>query len=114
MTDCLFCKIRDGKIPAKIVHEDDRCIAFNDINPQAPLHSLIVPRKHIPTLLDLTPDDNALVGHLHQVAVKLTRAAGFADGGFRVLFNCNRDAGQSVWHLHMHVLGGRPLGWPPG
>ena len=114
MADCLFCKIRDGAIPAKIVHQDDRCIAFDDINPQAPLHSLIVPRKHIPTMLDLTADDNALVGHLHQIAVQLARAAGYADEGFRTVFNCNRAAGQSVWHLHMHVLGGRSFGWPPG
>lgn len=112
--DCLFCKIRDGQVPAKIVHEDERCIAFRDINPQAPLHALVVPRKHIPTLLDLTPDDNALVGHLYQVANKLAQEAGVADDGFRTVFNCGRSAGQSVWHLHLHVLGGRPFGWPPG
>ena len=112
--DCLFCKIRDGQVPAKIVHEDERAIAFRDINPQAPLHALVVPRKHIPTLLDLTPDDNALIGHLYQVAVKLAREAGFADDGFRTVFNCGKNAGQSVWHLHLHVLGGRTFAWPPG
>jgi histidine triad (HIT) family protein len=114
MTDCLFCKIRDGIIPAKLVYEDDRAIAFKDINPQAPLHALVVTRKHIPTLLDLTPDDEALVGHMHLIAVKLAREAGHSDDGFRVLFNCNRAAGQTVWHLHLHVLAGRTLGWPPG
>lgn len=114
MPDCLFCKIRDGGIPAKLVHEDDRCIAFHDINPQAPLHVLVVPRKHIPTLLDLTADDNALVGHLHQVAAKIARDHGHADDGFRTVFNCGRLAGQSVWHIHLHILAGRGLGWPPG
>jgi len=114
MADCLFCKIRDGSIPAKKVHEDDRCIAFLDINPQAPLHALIIPRKHIPTLIDLTPDDDALVGHLHEVAVKLAKDAGYAEAGFRTVFNCGRGAGQSVWHIHLHVLAGRPLAWPPG
>lgn len=114
MTDCLFCKIRDGKLPAQLIHEDERCIAFKDINPQAPLHALVVPRKHIATLLDLGPDDDALIGHLHRVASRLTREAGYADDGFRVLFNTNLAAGQSVWHIHLHVLAGRPLGWPPG
>ncbi len=114
MTDCLFCKIRDGALPAKLIYEDDRAIAFRDINPQAPLHALVVTRKHIPTLLDLTPDDEALVGHLHLVAVRLAREAGFADDGFRTVFNCNKAAGQTVWHLHLHVLGGRTFGWPPG
>lgn len=114
MADCLFCKIRDGAIPAKRVHEDDRCIAFLDINPQAPLHALVVPRKHIASLLDLGPEDHELVGHMHGVAVQIARANGHADDGFRVLFNTGRNAGQSVWHIHLHVLGGRPLGWPPG
>jgi histidine triad (HIT) family protein len=112
--ECLFCKIRDGELKAALLHEDDRCIAFRDINPQAPMHFLVVPRRHIPTLLDLLPEDDALVGHLHQVAVKLARQEGQADAGFRTVFNCNRAAGQSVWHLHMHVLGGRSLAWPPG
>ena len=112
--DCLFCKIRDGEVPARILHEDERCIAFRDINPQAPLHALVVPRKHIPTMLDLTPDDNMLVGQLHQVAVKLAREAGFADDGLRTVINCGRSGGQTVWHLHLHVLGGRSLSWPPG
>ena len=111
---CLFCRIVAGEIPAKKVYEDDDVIAFDDINPQAPMHVLIVPRKHIPSLLDLTPDDNALIGHMHQVAVKLAREHGHGDDGFRTLFNCGRLAGQTVWHVHMHVLAGRPLDWPPG
>jgi histidine triad (HIT) family protein len=114
MTDCLFCKIRDGAVPAKTVYEDERSLAFLDINPQAPLHALIIPRKHIPTLLDLTAADEALVGHLQRVAVKLAKDAGHADDGFRTLFNCNRAAGQTVWHVHLHVLAGRSLHWPPG
>ena len=114
MVDCLFCKIRDGAIPAKVIYQDERAVAFNDINPQAPLHALVISRKHIPSLLDLTPEDEALVGHMHLVAVKLARDAGVADEGFRVLFNTNRAAGQTVWHIHLHVLGGRPLAWPPG
>jgi histidine triad (HIT) family protein len=114
VSDCLFCKIRDGGIPAKMVHEDDRSFAFRDINPQAPTHILVVPRKHIPTLNDLGDDDAALVGHLHLVARSVARAEGIADSGYRVLFNTNRGAGQTVFHIHLHLLGGRPLGWPPG
>ena len=112
--DCLFCKIRDGQIPARLLHEDDRAIAFADINPQAPLHALVVSRKHIPALLDLTAEDDALIGHMHRVAANLARSAGYADEGFRTVFNCGRAAGQSVWHIHLHVLAGRPLAWPPG
>jgi histidine triad (HIT) family protein len=114
MSDCLFCKIRDGAIPAKMLHEDERAIAFADVNPQAPLHALVVPRRHVATLNDLVPEDEALVGHLHLVAAKLARDAGFADAGYRTVFNCNRGAGQSVWHIHLHLLGGRALAWPPG
>ncbi len=114
MADCLFCKIRDGAIPSKMAYQDDRCIAFHDINPQAPMHVLVVPRKHVPTLNDLADEDTALVGHLHQVAAKLAREAGHAEAGYRTLFNCNRGAGQTVFHIHLHVLAGRPLGWPPG
>lgn len=114
MADCLFCKIRDGKIPAKLLYQDDRAIAFSDINPQAPFHALVVPRKHVASLLDLTAEDDALVGHIHQVAVRLAREAGHAEAGFRVLMNCGQAAGQTVWHLHLHVLGGRGFAWPPG
>jgi len=114
MADCLFCKIRDGEIPAKLAYEDDRCLAFHDINPQAPLHVLVVPRKHVPTLNDLADEDLPLLGHLHAVAARLARAAGHAETGYRTLFNVNKGAGQTVFHIHLHLLAGRPLGWPPG
>lgn len=112
--DCIFCKIAAGQIPAKLVYTDDLAVAFDDINPQAPTHVLIIPRKHISRTLDLTPDDNALVGHLYQVANKIALQRGIAEGGFRIVTNCNLDAGQSVWHIHLHMLGGRKFGWPPG
>lgn len=114
MIDCLFCKIRDGEIPSTRVYEDDRVLAFRDIRPQAPTHVLVIPRKHIPTLNDVTPDDEALVGHMFVAAAKIARDEGHADTGWRAVFNVNRAAGQTVFHLHLHVLGGRPLSWPPG
>jgi histidine triad (HIT) family protein len=114
MADCLFCKIRDGQIPARLAFEDPQCIAFHDINPQAPMHVLIVPREHIPTLNDLRPEHEALVGHLHSVAARLAREAGHAEAGYRVLFNTNRGAGQTVFHIHLHLVAGRELRWPPG
>jgi len=114
MADCLFCKIAEGKIPAKRVHEDDDVVAFRDINPQAPTHLLVVPRKHIPSLNDLGADDAALVGKLHLVAARLAASEGIAQRGYRTLFNTNADAGQTVFHIHLHLVGGRPLGWPPG
>ena len=113
MADCLFCKIRDGAIPSKQVYQDDRALAFRDINPQAPTHILIIPRKHIPSVNEITEEDDALVGHLHRVAAKLAADEGLT-GGHRVLFNTGPDAGQTVFHLHLHLLGGRQLGWPPG
>lgn len=113
MDDCLFCKIIDGKIPAKKVTEDDRAFAFRDINPQAPTHVLVVPKKHIASLDVLDDGDAALVGHLHVVARKIAADEGLKDG-WRVVFNTGRNAGQTVFHIHLHVLGGRPLGWPPG
>jgi len=112
--DCLFCKIIAGEIPASIIHEDSQLVVFRDIDPQAPQHFLIVPRKHIATTLDLTIDDNGLVGHIYQVAGKLARDLGFAEQGFRVVNNCNDAGGQTVWHLHFHLLGGRNMSWPPG
>lgn len=112
--NCLFCRILNREIPAKVVYEDDRVVALEDINPQAPFHLLILPRKHIRTTLDLTTADDALVGHIFQVAGKLAHDFGFAEDGFRVVNNCNEGAGQSVWHLHFHLLGGRDLAWPPG
>jgi|SRR6478735_1588825 len=112
--DCLFCKIIDGKIPSKKVYEDDRAFAFRDVNPQAPTHVLIVPRQHIASLNDLTEADDALVGYLHRVAQKLAKDEGISDAGYRVLFNTGAHAGQTVFHIHLHLVGGRPLGWPPG
>jgi len=112
--DCLFCKIAAGEIKANVIYQDDTVVAFEDINPQAPTHTLIIPRKHIPTTLDLTPDDEALVGHLCTVAAKLAREKGIDAAGFRLVFNTNRDAGQEVFHIHLHLLGGRKMSWPPG
>jgi histidine triad (HIT) family protein len=111
---CLFCRIRDGEIPAKIVHDDPTCLAFEDIHPQAPLHVLVIPRKHIATALDVAEEDEALIGHLHRVAAAIARARGVAAEGYRTVMNCNAGAGQSVFHVHLHVLGGRPLSWPAG
>ena len=111
---CIFCKIINGDIPAKKVFEDDRLIVIEDIEPQAPNHLLIVPRKHIRTVLDLTTADNELIGHIHQVAGKIAHDLGFADDGFRLVVNCNADGGQIVWHIHFHLLGGRDMAWPPG
>lgn len=114
MAECLFCSIIEGKIPAQKVYEDDNCIAFRDIKPQAPTHVLIVPRKHIPTLNDLKPEDAELVGRLFLVAKQIAASEGVADAGYRTVFNCNAAAGQAVFHIHLHLLGGRNLGWPPG
>jgi histidine triad (HIT) family protein len=114
MTDCLFCKIVAGQIPATLVYEDADLIAFSDINPQAPLHALIVPRRHIATLNDLTPGDDALVGSMFRAAAALARQHGYAERGYRTVFNCNSEAGQTVFHLHLHLLAGRGLTWPPG
>ncbi|MGH9862786.1 MAG: histidine triad nucleotide-binding protein [Candidatus Acidiferrales bacterium] len=112
--DCLFCRILNKEIPSKIVHEDDQAVAFEDINPQAPTHLLLVPRKHLAGLNDLTPADAALVGHLHLVAAQLARQRGIAESGYRTVLNTGRGAGQSVFHLHLHLLGGRGMRWPPG
>ncbi len=111
---CLFCRIRDGEAPSKRVYEDDLAIAFEDANPQAPMHVLVVPRKHIPTLNDVGPADRELLGHLFTVAAKIAAERGHAQVGWRALMNCNAGAGQSVFHVHLHVLGGRPMRWPPG
>jgi histidine triad (HIT) family protein len=114
MTDCLFCKIIAGQIPGTVVHQDDDVVVLKDINPQAPLHVLVIPRRHIATLNDLAPDDDALVGSLFRVAAALAKTHGYADRGYRTVFNCNREAGQSVFHIHLHLLAGRGLAWPPG
>ena len=114
MPDCLFCKIVDGDVPASIVHRDEHLIAFNDINPQAPLHVLIVPRRHIASLNELGAEDDDLVGQMLRRAAAIARDHGVADRGYRTVFNCNADAGQTVFHIHLHVVGGRGLSWPPG
>jgi histidine triad (HIT) family protein len=111
--DCLFCRILAKEISAKIVHEDDHAIAFEDINPQAPTHVLIVPRRHIAGLNDVGADDAALLGHLQLVAAAIARQRGL-EAGYRTVLNTGRGAGQSVFHLHLHLLGGRGLRWPPG
>ncbi len=114
MIDCLFCKIVAGDIPADLVHETEDTIAFRDINPQAPTHILIIPRKHIATINDIADEDRALVGSLYTTARDVARQEGLAEAGYRVVMNCGEGAGQSVFHLHLHLLGGRGLSWPPG
>jgi histidine triad (HIT) family protein len=114
MSDCLFCRIASGEIPATKVYEDDRLVAFNDINPQAPMHVLVVPKAHVATLNDLTAEHDGLVGALVRRGAAIAAERGYAAGGFREVLNCNADAGQTVFHLHLHLLGGRRLGWPPG
>ena len=114
MSECLFCKIIDREIQASIVYEDEHVVAFNDINPQGPTHVLVVPRRHIATLNDLTPDDDQLVGTLVRRATAIAKKHGISAGGFRTVFNTNRDAGQTVYHIHLHLIGGRTLHWPPG
>ena len=114
MEDCLFCKIVAGEIPADIVYESETAIAFRDINPQAPTHVLIIPRKHIATINDISVEDQQIVGSLFTAAKAIAAAEGLADDGYRVVMNCNEAAGQTVFHIHLHLLGGRGLGWPPG
>ena len=114
MPDCLFCRIIAGEIPGAIVYQDDRIVAFKDINPQAPMHLLVVPRQHIASLNDLSAADDGIVGEMNRRAAALAAEHGHADRGYRTVFNCNADAGQTVFHIHLHVLGGRRLGWPPG
>ena len=109
---CLFCRIVDKQIPATIVAETDDCVAFRDVNPQAPVHILVVPREHVASLNQVT--DPALVGKVAMLAAELAQKYGIAESGYRTVFNTNGEAGQTVFHLHMHLIGGRPLGWPPG
>lgn len=114
MADCLFCKIVAREIPAGLVYEDDTLVAFKDINPQAPLHLLIVPRRHIASLNEMTRDDDGLVGSMIRRAAALAKDNGYDASGYRTVFNTNREAGQTVFHIHLHLLAGRPLSWPPG
>src|SRR5215813_6301481 len=112
--NCLFCRIINGEIPSNKVYENDLVFAFRDINPQAPTHVLIVPKKHIASLNEASQNDQALLGHLTLVASKLADQLGVVDGGYRTVINTGAGAGQSVWHIHVHLLGGRVMGWPPG
>lgn len=110
--DCLFCRIVAGEIPATMVAETDECVAFRDINPQAPVHVVVVPRRHVSSLNEAS--DPALVGSLALLAAEIAKGEGIAESGYRTVINTNSDAGQTVFHIHLHLLGGRPMGWPPG
>lgn len=113
MSDTIFTKIINKEIPAEILYEDDVSLAFNDINPQSPIHFLVIPKKPIATANDIQLDDKEIVGHLHWVAAQLAEKMGFAENGYRTVMNCNPHGGQTVYHIHLHVLAGKPLGWPP-
>jgi histidine triad (HIT) family protein len=112
--ECLFCKIVQGDLPATIVYRDDIVVAFEDINPQAPSHTLIIPQKHIATLNDLHSEDNEVIGHMAQTAKMLAKKFNIAEEGYRLVMNCNAGAGQTVFHIHFHLMGGRHFTWPPG
>ena len=114
MSDCIFCKIVDGDIPAEIVYQNDDVLAFRDLNAQAPLHVLIIPKKHIATINDLQDDDTDMVGQLYLAAKTIAQQEGVAEDGYRVVMNCNSLAGQTVYHIHLHMLAGRAMSWPPG
>ena len=114
MSDCIFCKIAAGESPSDLVYQDDDVVAFHDITPQAPTHILIIPRKHISTLLDTDEQTAPLLGQMQRAAVQIARQEGLDERGVRLVTNCLEEAGQSVFHLHLHLLGGRRLGWPPG
>ncbi len=114
MDNCLFCKMASGEIKPDVIYEDDQVLAFRDINPQAPTHALVIPRRHISTLNDLQADDAALMGKLFLVAKNIAQQEGIAETGYRTLVNCNADGGQEVFHIHLHVMGGRRMTWPPG
>lgn len=114
MASCLFCKIINGEIPAKIRYQNDSVVAFDDVNPQAPTHLLIIPRTHISTLNELTDSDYPLIGEMTKAAQQLAKDLGLAENGYRLVMNCNEHGGQTVFHIHMHLLAGRHLTWPPG
>ncbi|MCK4704242.1 MAG: histidine triad nucleotide-binding protein [Gammaproteobacteria bacterium] len=114
MSDCLFCKILDGEIPCDRVYENDQVIAFRDVNPQAPTHILVIPRLHISTINDLTADDKDIVGDMVLAAQTIAKQEGIEESGYRLVMNCNEGAGQTVFHIHLHILGGRRMHWPPG
>jgi histidine triad (HIT) family protein len=114
MTTCDFCKIRDGQSPARIVHRSEHVLGFEDTRPQAPAHVLFIPSEHIETANDFSPDDAARIGELFLAATKVAKDRGYAEKGYRLVLNCNRDAGQTVFHVHLHLLAGRHMRWPPG
>ena len=114
MSQCLFCRVVEGSVPSHALYRDERIYAFRDIKPQAPLHVLVVPRRHIATLDDLTPDEDALLGEMVRCASAIARELGHRERGYRLVWNCGADAGQSVFHIHLHMLAGRRLAWPPG
>jgi histidine triad (HIT) family protein len=114
MTDCIFCRIAAGELPANIAYEDDDVIAFHDLEPQAPTHVLVIPKQHLSTLLDADAEHTLLLGKLQLAAIEIARQLGLDEGGFRVVTNCLAGAGQSVFHVHVHLLGGRAFSWPPG
>jgi histidine triad (HIT) family protein len=111
---CIFCEIAEGRRPSRTVHVDDHLVAFHDVRPQAPTHVLIIPRRHVTSLLDLEPGDDGLLGAMVRRARDIARELGLGERGFRLVMNCGDDAGYSVYHIHLHLLGGRALGWPPG
>lgn len=112
--DCLFCRIVAGEIPADVIHESETSLAFRDINPQAPTHVVVIPKRHIATINDIETADQSVVGGLFTAAQVIAKQEGLADRGYRVVMNCNEEAGQSVFHIHLHLLGGRQMSWPPG
>ena len=114
MNDCLFCKMVAGDIKPDVVYENESVLAFRDLNPQAPVHILIIPKKHIPTLADVDPADGLLLGEIMLAAQKVAQLEGLADAGYRTVFNCKKDGGQEVYHIHLHLMGGRSMRWPPG
>jgi histidine triad (HIT) family protein len=114
MTSCIFCKIVNKEIPSKIIYEDEKVLAFEDVAPQSPVHILIIPKKHYSTILDVEETNAELIGHVFMIAKKIARQKGFAEKGFRIVMNCNTEGGQTVYHLHFHLLAGRQMQWPPG
>ena len=114
MNECIFCRIAAGEIPATVVYEDENVLAFRDLHPQAPTHVLVIPKRHLSTLLDAGEEDTLLLGQLQRAAIQVARQVGLAESGFRLVSNCGEGAGQSVFHIHLHLLGGRRLAWPPG
>ncbi len=114
MSDCIFCKIASGEVTVELVYEDDWVVAFNDLNPQAPSHVLVIPRQHIARISETLPEHAELIGRLVLAANTVACQRDIVDPGYRLVFNCNEAAGQSVWHIHLHLLGGREFGWPPG